>query len=233
MQVIHIKQPKRKTYSLHIDHQGNLIVKTDTTFLPSQVDKLIEKHKSWIKKQIEIFKNQIDIFKKDYLAEGEVYNVLGQEYTLKYVQRDEWQYAYSIELTKNKLIITVNPKVRVAKYQLKAELIKFFKNYARNYLNERVEFFSKKYGVSYQKVFIRNQKTKWGSCSSNGNLNFNWHLIFAPKPIVDYVIIHEISHLTHMNHSERFWSLVHKRCKNFEVKKKWLKENERLVRVLA
>jgi len=229
MQVIHIKQPKRKTYSLQFDHEGNLIVKTDSTYFKSHVDKILEKHKSWIKKHFREIKTNINIFKKDYLVDGSVFSVLGKSLTLKYIYKNNIDFDYSIEIQEKKILITINSKARVSKKMLKEDLRNFFREYARSYITKRVNFYTKKYNLNYNRIFIKNQRSKWGSCSSSKNLNFNWHLIFAPKNVIDYVVIHEITHLQHMDHSKKFWDLLGKRCKNIEIKKKWLRENENLI----
>lgn len=232
MQVIHIKEPKRKTYSLQFDHEGNLIVKTDTTYLQHHVDKILLKHKSWITKHFKLLKSQLALFKKDYLQDGTIYNVLGEQYTLKYSYKTNIDFAYSIEMLEKKIVVTINPKAQVRKYHIREDLKKFFINYAREYISGRVDYYTSKYGLNYNRIFIKNQKSKWGSCSSTKNLNFNWHLIFAPKAVLDYVVIHEVSHLQRMDHSKRFWNLVAKRCPAFESKKQWLKDNENLILIL-
>lgn len=89
---------------------------------------------------------------------------------------------------------------------------------------ERVEYFAKVIGVTYGKITIRNQKTRWGSCSSKGNLNFNCLLMLAPPEVLDYVVIHELCHRKQMNHSKAFWLEVEKVLPNYKEVRKWLKE---------
>ena len=89
---------------------------------------------------------------------------------------------------------------------------------------ERVEYFAKVIGVTYGKITIRNQKTRWGSCSSKGNLNFNCLLMLAPPEVLDYVVVHELCHRKQMNHSKAFWAEVEKVCPDYKAAKKWLKE---------
>ena len=90
---------------------------------------------------------------------------------------------------------------------------------------ERVEYFAKVIGVTYGKITIRNQKTRWGSCSSKGNLNFNCLLMLAPPEVLDYVVVHELCHRKQMNHSKAFWSEVEKVLPDYKEARKWLKEN--------
>ena len=90
-------------------------------------------------------------------------------------------------------------------------------------IRERVSFYAPRVGRIPGRITIREQKTRWGSCSSRGNLNFNWKLIMAPPQVLDYVVIHELCHLHEFNHSPRFWSLVERQMPDYEVWKKWLK----------
>lgn len=92
-------------------------------------------------------------------------------------------------------------------------------------LPERVEYFSKQIGVSYGRITIRNQKTRWGSCSGKGNLNFNCLLMLTPTDIQDYVVVHELCHRKEMNHSPKFWAEVAKIIPDYQKKRKWLREN--------
>ena len=89
---------------------------------------------------------------------------------------------------------------------------------------ERVEYFAKVIGVTYGKITVRNQKTRWGSCSSKGNLNFNCLLMLAPPEVLDYVVVHELCHRKQMNHSKAFWLEVEMVLPNYKEVRKWLKE---------
>lgn len=83
------------------------------------------------------------------------------------------------------------------------------------------------YGYSYARVSIKEQKSRWGSCSRRGNLNFNWRLLLAPLPVLDYVVVHELCHLKELNHSERFWRLVARGCPDYQTYRRWLRDNGR------
>ena len=92
-------------------------------------------------------------------------------------------------------------------------------------IESRVNAYKKAMGVTIRWITIRNQKTRWGSCSSEKNLNFNWKLILAPPEVLDYVVVHELCHLKEMNHSKAFWDEVGKVMPEYETYKLWLKEN--------
>lgn len=92
-------------------------------------------------------------------------------------------------------------------------------------LPARVKYYAPLVGVTYGRITIRNQRTRWGSCSSKGNLNFNCLLMLCPPKIRDYVVVHELCHRREMNHSARFWAEVEKILPDYKEKQKWLKEN--------
>ena len=102
--------------------------------------------------------------------------------------------------------------------------IKALADQALEIISTRVEDFAKIIGVTYGNITIRNQKTRWGSCSSKGNLNFNCLLMFAPPEVLDYVVVHELCHRKQMNHSKAFWSEVEKVFPDYKKSIKWLKE---------
>ena len=96
---------------------------------------------------------------------------------------------------------------------------------ALEYIPKRVEYFSRRMGVNYGRITIRNQKTRWGSCSEKGNLNFNCLLMLTPSEVIDYVVVHELCHRKQMNHSKDFWNEVEKVIPNYRESVQWLKNN--------
>lgn len=92
----------------------------------------------------------------------------------------------------------------------------------QTFIEEKVSHYASVMGVSYGRITMRNQKTRWGSCSSEGNLNFNCRLLFVPDRIVDYVVIHELAHRRFMNHSKAFWKEVEKYMPDYKEQKKLL-----------
>lgn len=96
---------------------------------------------------------------------------------------------------------------------------------ARSIFTQKAAYYARLIGVTYGRISIREQKTRWGSCSSKGNLNFNWRLIFAPEEVVDYIVVHELDHRKEMNHSRAFYNVVASVLPDYKVQEKWLKEN--------
>ena len=96
---------------------------------------------------------------------------------------------------------------------------------ARSVIPDRVAYYAPAVGVTYGRITIRSQRTRWGSCSSRGNLNFNCLLMLAPEKVVDYVVVHELCHRKEMNHSPRFWAEVERILPDYRQSKRWLKEN--------
>ena len=96
---------------------------------------------------------------------------------------------------------------------------------ARTLVTERVQFYAPLIGVTYNQIAIRAQHTRWGSCSAKGNLNFNCLLMLCPEEVRDYVVIHELCHRKHLNHSADFWAEVERYCPDYRIHRKWLKDN--------
>ena len=101
----------------------------------------------------------------------------------------------------------------------------WYRQQARTVFTERVELYAQKYGFEYAKIRISSARTRWGSCSSKGTLSFTWRLVMAPLEIVDYVVVHELSHLREHNHSKAFWAQVAAILPDYKSRRKWLKVN--------
>jgi len=105
------------------------------------------------------------------------------------------------------------------------ELTKLFEM-AKRVIPQRVEYYASRIGVTYGRITIRNQKTRWGSCSSKGNLNFNCRLMAFPEHVIDYVVVHELCHRIEMNHSARFWAQVEKYIPDYMEVRRYLRNHE-------
>ena len=128
----------------------------------------------------------------------------------------------------NRLFIFKKAKIRYKKVRVRrksgnrAEYLKY-KEQARILVKERLEYFNQFYGYTWNKIAIRNQRSRWGSCSKRGNLNFNYKIVLLPQNMADYVIVHELCHLREFNHSHDFWALVEKTMPNYKEIRKTMK----------
>lgn len=104
-----------------------------------------------------------------------------------------------------------------------------YRSQAREVFEQKVKYYAALMDVTYGRIAIRDQKTRWGSCSAEGNLNFNWRLILAPAGVLDYVVVHELAHRREMNHSAKFWAIVEKHMPEYKKYQKWLKESGNLL----
>jgi len=91
-------------------------------------------------------------------------------------------------------------------------------------VRQKLDYFNQYYNFKFVRISIRNQRTRWGSCSQRRGLNFNYRLVFLPEPLIDYIIVHELCHLGQMNHSDRFWDLVAKTIPDFKLRRRELKK---------
>jgi predicted metal-dependent hydrolase len=143
-----------------------------------------------------------------------------------FIEKSSW-----IEKTIKK--IEEQNKLRENITPLTAEEIQRLADEALVDLPPRVEHFAAILGVTYGGITIRNQRTRWGSCSSIGNLNFNCLLMLTPVEIQDYVIVHELCHRIEMNHSKRFWQLVESAMPDYKARRKWLKDEGKYILMRA
>ena len=112
-----------------------------------------------------------------------------------------------------------------ARIHLDAAQEKELRERAKSVLAQRTAYFARQVGVTYGRITVRDQKTRWGSCSQTGNLNFNFRLILAPLEVLDYVVVHELCHRRQMNHSAQFWQEVAQVLPDYRKRKAWLTEN--------
>ena len=150
----------------------------------------------------------------------------GSELNIKVVRSP---FSFSrITQKENLLTINLSSIFKTEEEQVKEagnQIMLWYKSQARRYFTQEVQSEKAKYGFSYKEIAIKDTASRWGSCSAQKNLNFNWRLIMTPPEILRYVVCHEIAHLTHLNHSTDFWNLVEKMYPKYKEAKQWLHDN--------
>lgn len=154
--------------------------------------------------------------------EGEVFPLRGVPYRLKLLIAPGQDF---VEVQPGAGILTVRRPPDARREHILDAIVGFYRQNAKIYLPRRLDELAERYGFDYNQVRIKNQKTRWGSCSNMRNINLNLRLMMAPDEAIDYVLIHELCHLRELNHTPAFWALVETYCPDFRRWEAWFDEN--------
>lgn len=135
-------------------------------------------------------------------------------------EKDDWIRAHLQQMAEKKRL-----REQYREQALSKEELQELATQAMKLISQKVHYYAQIIGVTYGRITIRNQRTRWGSCSGKGNLNFNCLLLLMPEEVLDYVVVHELCHRKEMNHSARFWEEVEKILPDYRQRRKWLKDN--------
>ena len=158
-------------------------------------------------------------------GQGAIFQYLGVDLQLSLIEHDD-QETVSVRRYEDRLQVKLPQAYMDNSGLIRAAIENYYRGEAKAYLPQRVKELAESHGFVYRNVRIKNQKTRWGSCSAKHNLNFNMRLMMAPSDAIDSVIIHELCHLKVLNHSKAFWNLVEKHCPDYKEWQKWFIENE-------
>ncbi len=192
-----------------------------------QASAFIERHIDWLKRQLD------DLPLAVPFENGSVIPLEGERHQLSFCGPRTRQQK-GIGVVSRQMFCAQNPVAEeeiVAQLQVLGavehaprRLTDWLKKRARQKITARVDFHAKRLDLDYKRLGVRDQTSRWGSCSSNKTLSFSWRLILAPREVLDYVAAHEVAHLKEMNHSPRFWALVAKTLPDYEQYRDWLRE---------
>lgn len=213
-----VVRSNRKSVALVIDNEANLIVRAPDQMLDTVIDEFVRKKTRWIIEK----QQQVAVFGEKHPAvvvrTGESIMHLGSSYA---IIKDNVE---TVEISGNELIIPED-------YDVEA-LILWFKKEASQIISERVAMYANIMGVTPDTVKLSEARARWGSCNTNNNLNFAWRLVMCPLFVIDYVVVHELSHFTYKNHSPAFWARVKTVLPNYEDAQEWLKVNKKLMEII-
>ncbi len=224
-----VTRSNRKTIGITIDNNGLVKVTSPYRVSESYINELLLKKSSWIQKKItELESGALKANSPKIFNNGETFLYLGKIFELKICRSSNCKKA-TVKLDNKNIVIDVpiGFDADSIKKKLKLWYVEQFKHIA----TERINYYSSKIGVFPKKVTIREQKTRWGSCSSKGNINLNWKLIMASLEVLDYVIVHELCHLIAMNHSEEFWKIVGVYSPQYKNYRTWLRHNGEMLSI--
>ena len=205
---------------LVITAKAELVVRAPLRVSLSYIEQLIARKRAWIERKQNEVAARPQAEAKQFIP-GEKYWYLGQEYALAVGE-------------KGCRAIAVHEQIWLPKRMLKntrRHMLKWYKQEALDVLTDRCAHYARVMQVSPKAVKISSAQRRWGSCGSNGILNFTWRLVMAPIEVLDYVVVHELAHLMHMNHSARFWSCVQSILPDYKERVSWLREHEGLLQI--
>jgi len=204
----------RKTLSLSINENAELIVRAPNRASYDEIQKFISEKSAWIEKNHRLIKARLKNDLNHNLNSQCLY--LGSLYPIKIDHNSFDQISF------NGQIFTMNDE---SSETISLILKSWYKKRFMEVALPRLNYFSDKYNLKVNQVRVKEQKTLWGSCSSKNNINLNYLLIMAPIKVIDYVIVHELVHTIHKNHSVKFWQEVETIMPRYKEARYWLKDN--------
>lgn len=219
---VHKTSSRSKSLKIKIEQSGKVIVVSPKYVPRFVVEKFVKQHQDWIEKTLKKYVSQ------NKFDSNEFTYIFGKKYQRKVEFSNSKKTGVFVsggKLVFNPLSDPTDETKTSLNKKFQKKIDDFLKNTAGHYIIQRVHELGKKMDLKFNRISLKKQKTRWGSCSSQRNLNFNWKLVHFDTKIIDYVIIHELSHLVHMDHSKNFWALVRKYDPEYLKHRGWLKRN--------
>jgi hypothetical protein len=213
-----IIRSRRRTLSLEITAEGELVVRAPLRASESWILALIEEKRAWIEKKVAEAKNRPAPGKRRFEASDE-FLFLGKTYALEVLAGSD-------------TAVTLGDRFYIGDRRLpecRNLLIAWYVQKAKEILPARVAGIAAILDYVPKKIRISDAKRRWASCSSTGTLSFSWRLVLAPPEVIDYVVVHELVHLRQPDHSDRFWKKVGEAMPGYSEHRRWLRENERML----
>jgi predicted metal-dependent hydrolase len=216
-----IKYSTRKTLNITVERDRKIIIRAPEHLSIAKIEQIVQSKRQWIKEKLNHSQKYPLLPESKEFISGETLMYLGKNYQLLVVDED----IDGIEF---------NQRFRISKNsQDKANVL--FKKWYLNQALEKIEPLAKEYakslGVKYSSCKTSEMKYRWGSCTPNNNIIFNWRIIKAPMYVVSYLVAHELVHLIEGNHTAKFWNILSIQVPNYQKAKDWLKKNGHLLEV--
>jgi predicted metal-dependent hydrolase len=202
----------RRTIAVRITDEGKLEVRAPAFVPLFVIRKFVADRSDWIDRTRQAIAGRTK--DRPVFAEGALFPVFGEP--------------YSLHLTDGNVVTTLGRQIFFPRRLLpdaRTTMREWYTKQARKAITGRMEFFAARMNVSYRMISIRDVHTRWGSCSTSGTVSFSWRLAMAPPDIVDYVVVHELSHTVHHDHSHAFWDTVFRYYPAYRTARTWLRRN--------
>jgi len=220
LEVIESKR-RKNSFAISIEADGKVMVRVPEGSSREEILSVVKKNRKWIlKKQDELEKKKEE--KLPFLSETGIGILYQGKIKEMIIRKNNAFVCPTIREGEGKIIIYTAKEENTL---LKAALSEWYWKEAKKMIEKRVAYFRPFVKEQIGTIRIKEQKSRWGSCSGKGNLNFNWRLILAPPEVLDYVVAHEMAHLKYMDHSTAFWNHVSELMPDYSQWNNWLKQN--------
>jgi predicted metal-dependent hydrolase len=218
--------PNRKDITIAVDWVDGVSIIAPQETEQSHIELAIQKKAKWIISKLADFSEIKMLSSHREFISGEKIAYLGRNYRLK-VKKDEYVSDASVMFRNGRFYAVVptafdNSLRHMRFYELFKE---WYITHGLVKIQKRIKFYSSRMDCYPSKVVIKEQQARWGSCTKNKTININWKILMAPMRIVDYVVVHELAHIQHTDHSNAFWSKVESILPDYEERKEWLRIN--------
>jgi predicted metal-dependent hydrolase len=216
------RRPYQRSMNLRVRRDGIVRVTCGRGVSKTEVKRFVAESEKFIDLRLGEIQSMRQRFPEKQFLTGEELLLLGAKHQLTLV----WTWASKIKIKSIGSQIEMMAPLQTTRAERQKAFNFYCRKQARKFLQERVLILSQAMQLFPKTLTIRGQKTRWGSCSSEGTLSLNWKLIAAPPDVIDYVVVHELAHIRHLNHSADFWHLVARHHREWKLARHWLKENE-------
>lgn len=217
---------RRKTIGISITQNHGVRVLAPTWVSIRELQDVMRKKAPWILEKLVLIEEIKKHKHTNRFVNGGTFSYLGRDYKLEVIK----QYGIkstNLDFNDVKFIVGVPAELTAEQQEesIREVLLEWYMEHAAETVTARIEIYAGRMGLKPFKVLIKNQKTRWGSCTKDNKIHINWKIIMAPMEIVDYLIVHELAHIKIKNHSVLFWNMVESVLPDYKKCRKWLREN--------
>jgi len=214
-----VRRSRRRTASIVIHPDNRIDVLAPAYLSDTHIAEWVSSKQQWIERKLHFNIHTRSQHQPKLFQQGEHFTLLGREYTLSVQPSTKRQ----VTLSGDRLVCQTPAAGQNT--ALRKQITHWYQQYARQYLQQRVDYYATLTNLSPVLVDIKNYRSRWGSCHLDGRIYFNWRIIMAPAHVSDYVVVHELCHLHQHNHSPAYWRLVESIMPHYREAKNWLKVN--------
>jgi len=224
-----IRRPRRKTVSISVKIDGTVVIAVPARLAQKRIEQIVHSKARWIRDRLRFNEEMRARYRPKEYVSGGAFSYLGRNYRLKVIEGK----VRPASLAQGRIHVHVPPGMdgeEKAQHIIRA-LTAWYQGRAEKCLVEKAARYAAQLGVTPAQVGIKSYRSRWGSCHRDGRVYFNWRIIMAPHSVVDYLVVHELCHLVHHNHSPAYWRLVESMLPAYREARSWLKTNGQALEV--